>query len=1102
MTDVKTEKKSWKSEDARALEADVQRVWCETGVHTTKIGSNKNRYFATFPYPYMNGNLHLGHGFTMTKMDFACRFYRMIGYDVLEPFSFHLTGMPIMAATDKLREDFKIIDQNDGKTDSLPENCQYNIMKKMGIPDENIRKFTDPHYWGVYFPSVAEKTLQKFGIAYDQSRSFITTDANPFYDKFVKWQFRELFRKNALRFGTRYDIYSVKDEQPCLGHERSSGEEAGPSKSHLVLFKLTDADSVKKQIGLDEESKLSVFAVVSTTRPETLYGATNLWADKNGSYDACEVTYRVGTDTHTAIWLCKEYNLLSMTHQYRPTDQFEIISYNVVSSIKGADLVETMVEHPLWDEHDGDGVYPTLPILSLNYQGIDLTLKVDSTKGTGIVMSVPSDSPIDYLGYICADVENKYGNRIRSIVTVTHSDYTGSMMAPDLIDKVKVEKKTDTVSTHRVYSVPQKDMASIKEFCYITSATVSSMIVGPYKGQTITVARNSISVDNPSKIFCYYEPDQDAYSRSGDRLIVAKMDQWFIDYSDPAWKKRAHSHVETMDFNEESVRNSLHTTVDWLEQWPCSRTYGLGTTFPEEIVGEETWHMIDSLSDSTIYMALYTIYHLFEKYNIKPEELSHDVFDYIFLLKNYDSDDEKLVKFRPFREEFIHWYPLDMRVSAKDLVPNHLAMCIFNHVMIWDDEFIERYKTHCSNTGREFRSFGPKRYEINGYITVQKPGAKAGSSVKDAEKMSKSKGNFKTLDQAIDLFTADSVRFTFASSSTGTDDAYFDQDLCTRMIEKFHKVKDVITNIVTDIRDGKFKDRELTIIDRVFENEMTVVERDTINAYKRLDYRTATTSGFHILQGLYEWYVDNVNTNRNEYYNCHPSIMRRFVRTQLTLIYPVTPHICDWFRMSDEFKDTFASVIGPSETVFTVDPNTDFNSMIDQGLRWTHKYLSSTATEIMRKVQTLNKKKKVTKVTIFVAKEVTDVYERIAYRIFSDKGFFDGFPFTSIANSEIVTDAQKIDAVAMQDVKAVNTIIRAYKHIEEIVEEFGVEWLKSRVENRVSEKDALDAYLKYYLKRNASDIYVVETIDYTFSYEKDVEKVQNVNVNSPSIKFD
>lgn len=31
---------------------------------------NNSKYFATFPYPYMNGQLHLGHAFSMSKAEF------------------------------------------------------------------------------------------------------------------------------------------------------------------------------------------------------------------------------------------------------------------------------------------------------------------------------------------------------------------------------------------------------------------------------------------------------------------------------------------------------------------------------------------------------------------------------------------------------------------------------------------------------------------------------------------------------------------------------------------------------------------------------------------------------------------------------------------------------------------------------------------------------------------------------------------------------------------------------------------------------------------------------------------------------------------------
>lgn len=43
----------------------------------------------------MNGSLHLGHAFTISKIEFAAGYQRMLGKRVLFPHGFHVTGMPI-----------------------------------------------------------------------------------------------------------------------------------------------------------------------------------------------------------------------------------------------------------------------------------------------------------------------------------------------------------------------------------------------------------------------------------------------------------------------------------------------------------------------------------------------------------------------------------------------------------------------------------------------------------------------------------------------------------------------------------------------------------------------------------------------------------------------------------------------------------------------------------------------------------------------------------------------------------------------------------------------------------------------------------------------
>ena len=60
---------------------------------------------------------------------------------------------------------------------------------------------------------------------------------------------------------------------------------------------------------------------------------------------------------------------------------------------------------------------------------------------------------------------------------------------------------------------------------------------------------------------------------------------------------------------------------------------------------------------------------------ITAAELTSEVWDYIFLKGNYPAgctiEESKLMQ---CRTEFEFWYPMDLRVSGKDLERNHLTM--------------------------------------------------------------------------------------------------------------------------------------------------------------------------------------------------------------------------------------------------------------------------------------------------------------------------------------------------------------------------------------------------------------------------------------------
>jgi leucyl-tRNA synthetase len=101
-----------KRDHLKALEQKYQQRWASerlfevsaptpeetAGLSPAEIKQKYPKWFGNFPFPYMNGSLHLGHAFTISKIEFAAGYQRMLGKRVLFPHGFHVTGMPIKAS--------------------------------------------------------------------------------------------------------------------------------------------------------------------------------------------------------------------------------------------------------------------------------------------------------------------------------------------------------------------------------------------------------------------------------------------------------------------------------------------------------------------------------------------------------------------------------------------------------------------------------------------------------------------------------------------------------------------------------------------------------------------------------------------------------------------------------------------------------------------------------------------------------------------------------------------------------------------------------------------------------------------------------------------
>lgn len=67
--------------------------------------------------------------------------------------------------------------------------------------------------------------------------------------------------------------------------------------------------------------------------------------------------------------------------------------------------------------------------------------------------------------------------------------------------------------------------------------------------------------------------------------------------------------------------------------------------------------------------------------------MTPEVWDYIVYknkpLPKTDIPKDTMAK---LRNEFQYWYPVDLRVSGKDLIPNHLTYFIYSHCAMWPEE--------------------------------------------------------------------------------------------------------------------------------------------------------------------------------------------------------------------------------------------------------------------------------------------------------------------------------------------------------------------------------------------------------------------------------
>ena len=397
---------------------------------------------------------------------------------------------------------------------------------------------------------------------------------------------------------------------------------------------------------------------------------------------------------------------------------------------------------------------------------------------------------------------------------------------------------------------------------------------GKYAGMAVSKIKDVLTQDLIEQGIgeVFYEFSEPVVCRCGTTCVVNMVKgQWFLNYSDPDWKDKVYRCIENMDILPEDLRVEFNNKVDWLKDKACARKKGLGTKLPFD----KDW-LIESLGDSTIYMSYYTIAKFIDAgIDITTEQLVPQLFDYVLLGKGSIEDASSVSGIDvdvidQMKSEFDYWYPVDLRSSGKDLVPNHLLFFLFHHVAIFDEDK------------------WPKAIAVNGFVSLE------------GKKMSKSKGPLLTLSDAVRDYGADISRMYILSSAEQTQDA----DWKNSGIETARKQVDRFYSFARDVVDsGSISgiDGELKLIDRWLLSKLQHRIRETNDALDLILTRNALQNSFFLLFNDLKWYQRRGGS----------ALLYDVLDTWVRLLTPFTPHLCEeiWGAMGHSEGDlvSFAS---------------------------------------------------------------------------------------------------------------------------------------------------------------------------------------------------
>jgi leucyl-tRNA synthetase len=356
---------------SRSIEQEAQAFWAARHSFRSSEDAAKPKFYCLSMFPYPSGKLHMGHVRNYTIGDVLTRYYRMRGYNVLQPMGWDAFGLPA---------------ENAAMANKVP-----------------------PARWTYDNIAYMKRQLQGLGFALDWERELAT--CKPEYYKWNQWLFTRLFRKGLAYKKTGsvnwdpVDQTVLANEQVIDGRGWRTGAPVEKREIPMYFFRITayaaellaaldKMDGWPEQVKLMQKNWIGRSDGVRAAFPYELGGEQKLlWVFTTRADTLMGTTFcAVAAEHPIAVYASRTNRQLAAF--------VEECKRGAVTEAEFAQLEKTGMPTGLYCTHPVSG--EQLPVWVGNY--------VLMGYGEGAVMGVPAHDERDYAFAL------KYGLPIKCVI--------------------------------------------------------------------------------------------------------------------------------------------------------------------------------------------------------------------------------------------------------------------------------------------------------------------------------------------------------------------------------------------------------------------------------------------------------------------------------------------------------------------------------------------------------------------------------------------------------------------------------------------------------------------------------------------------------------